>query len=541
MKGALFLKEGKYVRYDWGADRVRGRDGLLSEFGLPVAFRTPDASLCGTGPVYGSKVYFFKGAQYIRVDWPTLSVDQGARPISAGWKLPARYHSGVDAALNGAKFAGRASVTYQVKEGDEWRERTLDPSQIVYFFKGADYVAYDLWSDATLDEGKVEDWLGKNTTIEIHQDALPFDRVDAALLGDGLYDRYAYFFKGKFYYKYEWWHTVEGGAAGDSLVYVGEVEKEWSELPSRFRQTPIKAPVARSFEYRVRPVATAPSQGSSTSNTASFKSAAGLRMKIVSQAESEQGKWQRLWDGWDGKSPPKQDANIEARHVMLREYMDINLDPNVKAALVRNLTALPLRYRKAENWCGMFACYNLRVVLMGLKAAVREDLGWEVGTIANRKPHFLAVYPPNVAVLDGAVRTIRPGDILIITNKGERADGTEYQIAHHTTVVDKSLHTVDGNSTQKGGGHTDPAYAFATRSGRGLTGDKIKKTNPLQMLFCTAPAPECMEAAGPASGRPYFECPFQSRRPFECPKGFGQNDWDAGLEREEGASTSGSP
>ena len=68
------------------------------------------------------RIYFFKGAQYIRVD-PANSwkVDPGyPKPIAGNWPgLPANFAAGIDAAL--------------------WSP----PNQKIYFFKGAEYVRVD--------------------------------------------------------------------------------------------------------------------------------------------------------------------------------------------------------------------------------------------------------------------------------------------------------------------------------------------------------------------------------------------------------------
>ncbi len=116
-----FFKGDHYLRYD-SAD---GKETTYTP--LPIATHWPGlpkswASGINAGVNWGDgKVYFFKGNQYLRYDIKTDTVDPGyPRPIAGNWGgFPPSWSSGIDAAMN-------------------WG------NGIVYFFKGDQYVRYDI-------------------------------------------------------------------------------------------------------------------------------------------------------------------------------------------------------------------------------------------------------------------------------------------------------------------------------------------------------------------------------------------------------------
>jgi hypothetical protein len=73
-----------------------------------------------------SKAYFFRGAQYIRYDIAKDKADPGyPRAIAGAWPgFPASFAAGVDAAV-------------------VWNNGKA------YFFKGSDYIRYDIAADKT--------------------------------------------------------------------------------------------------------------------------------------------------------------------------------------------------------------------------------------------------------------------------------------------------------------------------------------------------------------------------------------------------------
>lgn len=119
-----FFKGSEYLRYDILTDKVdAGWPKSISSHwnGFPAAFASGvDAAVMWTG----GKAYFFKGNQYLRYDMTTDSVDAGwPKQISGNWKgFPNSFNNGINGAilLNNGK---------------------------AYFFKGSEYVRYDVAAD----------------------------------------------------------------------------------------------------------------------------------------------------------------------------------------------------------------------------------------------------------------------------------------------------------------------------------------------------------------------------------------------------------
>jgi pimeloyl-ACP methyl ester carboxylesterase len=80
-----FFKGDKYIRYDWRSEKVDQGAVPIASWNFPPDFKSNlDAALNGMGK-YAGKVYFFKGDKYIRYDWRSEKVDQGAVPIHGNW------------------------------------------------------------------------------------------------------------------------------------------------------------------------------------------------------------------------------------------------------------------------------------------------------------------------------------------------------------------------------------------------------------------------------------------------------------------------
>ena len=112
---AYFFRDDRYLRYDWATDRVDSGPTSLAAWNLPAPFNAGvDAALNGQGP-YQGYAYFFRGNQYVRYVWST---DQVGSPASlSAWNLPADFASGIDTALNGeGSFAGKAYFF----RGNQW-------------------------------------------------------------------------------------------------------------------------------------------------------------------------------------------------------------------------------------------------------------------------------------------------------------------------------------------------------------------------------------------------------------------------------------
>jgi N-acetyl-anhydromuramyl-L-alanine amidase AmpD len=165
---AYFFKGGNYLRYGIGTDTVDFAPvPIASQWHLPPAFQSDLDAAVNWG---NGKVYFFKGPNYLRYNIATDRVDVPPTPIYPAWPtLPPKFRDGVHAAVN-------------------WGNGK------VYFFKDGDYVRYDIASDA-VDVGP--------TAIASGWPALPAafqSNLDAAVnWGNGK----VYFFKGTDYVRYD--------------------------------------------------------------------------------------------------------------------------------------------------------------------------------------------------------------------------------------------------------------------------------------------------------------------------------------------------
>jgi|GEM_PF-3573113 Hemopexin. len=139
--------------------------------------------------------YFFKGLAYERYDIDTDAVDVPMGPIAVVWSmLPLAFQLGVDTAVN-------------------WGNRKA------YFFKGSDYVRYDIASN-TVDVGPssiAANWTGMPVGFQTDLDA-------AASWGNG----HAYFFKGTDYVRF----NIDDNKVdhGPESIAIG-----WAELPAMFQ------------------------------------------------------------------------------------------------------------------------------------------------------------------------------------------------------------------------------------------------------------------------------------------------------------------
>jgi hypothetical protein len=119
-----FFKRDQFMRYEIGPD---GAETAYPP--LPIATHWPSLPKSwgygiDAGINWGNgKAYFFKGNQYLRYDMIRDEVDPGfPKPIADNWKgFPPSWSSGIDAAMN-------------------WGDG------IVYFFKGGEYLRYDIKS-----------------------------------------------------------------------------------------------------------------------------------------------------------------------------------------------------------------------------------------------------------------------------------------------------------------------------------------------------------------------------------------------------------
>ena len=117
----LFFKGSQFVRYDLPAERVDPGYSKTISSKWPGLF-TEDIDAVVVWP--NGKAYFFKGDQYLRYDIAHNKVDAGfPAPIAGNWPgMPDEFASGIDEAV-------------------VWNDGTA------YFFKGSQYVRYDIAAD----------------------------------------------------------------------------------------------------------------------------------------------------------------------------------------------------------------------------------------------------------------------------------------------------------------------------------------------------------------------------------------------------------
>ena len=146
--------------------------------GWPNSFSSGiDAALRGTGP-YEGKAWFFKGNQYLRYDLERDQVELGSRPIAGYWRnLPATFAQGIDAAVHGmGNYYG-----------------------VCWLFKGSNYVRYNLVTDmAETAAVPIRGNWGGNTWPESFANG-----VDFAFYGTGGSAEKFYFFRGNQYIVYD--------------------------------------------------------------------------------------------------------------------------------------------------------------------------------------------------------------------------------------------------------------------------------------------------------------------------------------------------
>jgi N-acetylmuramoyl-L-alanine amidase/Hemopexin len=168
--------------------------GRRAVIGAPREDEQARASPDTCPPPAGSAcAYFFQGSQYLRYNVTTDRVDVNPRAIAGPWRVPQRFQSNLDAAVN-------------------WGEGHA------YLFKGADYLRYNIATDQ-VDVNPI--------AIATNWTKLPArfqSNINAAVnWGNG----YAYFFKDDSYLGYN---------IANDVVDVGPepIARGWPALPSHF-------------------------------------------------------------------------------------------------------------------------------------------------------------------------------------------------------------------------------------------------------------------------------------------------------------------
>jgi hypothetical protein len=137
---AYFFKGDQFMRYDVAADRADLNDGTGRTYPQPISLKWPgiwkdrvDAVLVWPVPRNGRTVaYFFRDDQYIRFDVANHRADPNyPKPIAGNWPN-FKFPSGIDGAV-------------------AWPEK-IDGKLVVYFFKGDQYMRYDVEADLADDQ-----------------------------------------------------------------------------------------------------------------------------------------------------------------------------------------------------------------------------------------------------------------------------------------------------------------------------------------------------------------------------------------------------
>ena len=204
-----FFRGSEYVRYDIAADRPDDGYPQPISSGWPGVFEE-DIDAAVVWP--NGKAYFFRGSEYVRYDVAADRADEGyPQSISSGW--PGVFEQGIDAAV--AWSNGKA-----------------------YFFSGSEYIRYDIAADRADEDYPQSISSGWPGVFE--------DGIDAA----GLWPNgKAYFFHGDSYLRYDsesdsadpgfpasisaWRLSFDGSAPASAAVSDSEFRKRCMALLSK--------------------------------------------------------------------------------------------------------------------------------------------------------------------------------------------------------------------------------------------------------------------------------------------------------------------
>jgi hypothetical protein len=199
---AYFFDGAGYVKYDMNPTH----EGVVAGYPKPIQGNWP--RLFEASPIYNTAVtwdngfaYFFMGKNYVKYDINpgTEGVVAGPLPIKGNWPgLAERFPNGVDAAI-------------------VW------PNGFAYFFKGNQYVKYDM---NPLTEGVVAGPLPIKGNWPGLAEKFP-NGIDTVVTWN---NGFAYFFKGNQYVKYDMNPATEGVVAGPSPI-----KGNWPRLAEAFR------------------------------------------------------------------------------------------------------------------------------------------------------------------------------------------------------------------------------------------------------------------------------------------------------------------
>lgn len=188
------VNPGEFVLTSVDAQFQAGPDSAINDRPPPRAGTPPPPTTTTTSIWPNGKAYFFEGSQYVRYDAKADKADQGyPAPIAGNWPgFPPAFQEGVDAEV-------------------VWSH------QKVYFFKGAQYLRYDIAAD------RVD--AGYPLPIAGHWPGLWTDNIDAGVVWP---NGKAYFFRGSQYIRYD----IAKDKADPG--YPADIKDGWPGFPSSF-------------------------------------------------------------------------------------------------------------------------------------------------------------------------------------------------------------------------------------------------------------------------------------------------------------------
>jgi len=194
------------------------------------------------------KAYFFRGPEYVRFDPKLGKVDPGyPQPIAGHWPgFPPEFEKGVDALVvwdstTAYFFKGSQYLRYDIAADkvlsgypqpisahwpglwtDDIDAGVVSPNGKAYFFKGNQYIRYDLAADKADDGPRLikETWRGFPLRFT--------SGVDCAVMWN---NGKAYFFKGDQYIRYD---VAADKVDGDALPIAGQWPGLWPWEPAKF-------------------------------------------------------------------------------------------------------------------------------------------------------------------------------------------------------------------------------------------------------------------------------------------------------------------
>lgn len=185
---AYFFKGDSYLRFDIATDRV-DQDPRPIRGNWPGWPESWADGIQGAIAVSSQRAYFFRGGEYLRYDIAADRVDQLPRPIAGFWPgWPVAWNDSIDGCVNWGNglvyfFKGANFIRYDLNQDRVTREPTqisaawgnwpfpwnarmngggVWPTGTAYLFSGSGYIRYSVAADAALGSpAPIKDnWIG---------------------------------------------------------------------------------------------------------------------------------------------------------------------------------------------------------------------------------------------------------------------------------------------------------------------------------------------------------------------------------------------